>query len=486
MNICFQKTYQRAFGTYPLKGEVLAQAIAAAAEVGYRAFDTAQMYGNEADTGAALKATGLKRADLCITTKVHPDNFSRGEVPSFGREKPEGPAGRQGGYPAAALAADRGRHCARRLRLLEQALERGLTDNIGVSNYTVQMMQDARTIVDAPLVTNQVEFHPLLDQSVLMRGAEETGIPLSSYSSVARGEVFKHPIFAEIGAGYGKSAAQVVLRWILQKGVSLNTMSTNPANIRANFEIMDFTLSHHRHGADRCDDEDGLPDRDERSGALGAGLGLKELGRRVSEVSRTFVTTGMVRNECAPYRGRSAPRSRRSQRIDRKRSGGAFPRSDCRRSQDRRQGALYTPDAANPSAPDWGRRGNAPARGQAGADGFVDGQIRQERPYPFPRIRSAACSPIMIGRRVGVRADEAGHDRAVADAQPIEAVDPKLRIDHGHRIHPHAAGADRMVGGAAVLPGIGLELAPGSAPRRRESGWRGCISAGTAGGRSRG
>jgi 2,5-diketo-D-gluconate reductase B len=79
---------------------------------------------------------------------------------------------------------------------------------------------------------------------VLMRGAEEAGIPLSSYSSVARGEVFKHPVFAEIGTGYGKSAAQVVLRWILQKGVSLNTMSTNPANIRANFEIMDFTLSH--------------------------------------------------------------------------------------------------------------------------------------------------------------------------------------------------------------------------------------------------
>ena len=70
MNICFQKTYQRAFGTYPLKGEVLAQAIAAAAEVGYRAFDTAQMYGNEADTGAALKATRLARDDLCITTKV--------------------------------------------------------------------------------------------------------------------------------------------------------------------------------------------------------------------------------------------------------------------------------------------------------------------------------------------------------------------------------------------------------------------------------
>jgi 2,5-diketo-D-gluconate reductase B len=67
--------------------------------------------------------------------------------------------------------------------------------------------------------------------------------PLSSYSSVARGEVFNYPEFAEIGVGYGKTAGQVVLRWILQKGVSVNTMSTKPDNIRANFEIMDFILS---------------------------------------------------------------------------------------------------------------------------------------------------------------------------------------------------------------------------------------------------
>jgi len=112
-----------------------------------------------------------------------------------------------------------------------------------VSNYTARMMRDARAIVDAPLVTNQVEFHPLLNQDKLLAAAAETGIPLASYCSVARGEVFKHPIFGQIGEAYGKSAAQVVLRWILQKGVSINTMSTKPANIRANFDVMDFTLS---------------------------------------------------------------------------------------------------------------------------------------------------------------------------------------------------------------------------------------------------
>ncbi|WP_282061732.1 aldo/keto reductase [Roseobacter litoralis] len=129
------------------------------------------------------------------------------------------------------------------LTLLEQAHKRGMARNIGVSNYTVQMMRDATKIIETPLVTNQIEFHPLLNQDVMLAAAAETGIPLSSYCSVARGEVFKHPIFAEIGAGYGKTAAQVVLRWILQKGVSINTMSTKPENIAANFDVMDFTLS---------------------------------------------------------------------------------------------------------------------------------------------------------------------------------------------------------------------------------------------------
>lgn len=242
MNILFQKNHQRAFGTFPLKGEVLRTAIAAAIAAGYRAFDTAQMYGNEADTGAALAASGLAREALCITTKVGIENFTPERfLPSVEAS-------------LKALQISRadilllhwptpGGEVTQSLQLLQQALDRGLTRHIGLSNYTAAMMRQAKNVVEAPLITNQVEFHPLLDQSKLLAAAEETGIPLSSYCSVARGEVFKHAIFAEIGAGYGKSAAQVVLRWILQKGVPINTMSTKPENIRANYEVMDFTLS---------------------------------------------------------------------------------------------------------------------------------------------------------------------------------------------------------------------------------------------------
>lgn len=242
VSIYFRKTYQRSFGTFPLKGQELHDAIKAAAEAGYRAFDTAQMYENEADTGAAIRAAGLARDELCITSKV--------EIANFGADK---------FLPSVEESLRRlqidqldvlllhwpapGGDIRPSLSQLQKACDQGLTKHIGVSNYTAQMMRDAKSIVDAPIVTNQVEFHPLLNQDKLLAAAAETGIPLASYCSVARGEVFRHAIFGEIGAAYGKSAAQIVLRWILQKGVSINTMSTKAENIRANFDVMDFTLS---------------------------------------------------------------------------------------------------------------------------------------------------------------------------------------------------------------------------------------------------
>ncbi|MDD9923310.1 MAG: aldo/keto reductase [Boseongicola sp.] len=243
MSIYSQKNHQRAFGTYPLTGDALLAAIECAAKVGYRAFDTAQMYQNEAETGEGLSATGISRDDLCITTKVNFENFTDDRfLHSVERSLKE----LRVDYVDALLLhwppADG--NIAPSLKMLQQAYDEGLTRNIGVSNYTVAMLREAVNIVDAPLATNQVEFHPLLNQDKLLAGANETGVPLSAYCSVARGEVFKRPIFGEIGQTYSKSAGQVVLRWILQKGVSVNVMSTNPMNIEANYDIMDFTLSH--------------------------------------------------------------------------------------------------------------------------------------------------------------------------------------------------------------------------------------------------
>lgn len=241
-SIYFQNSWQRSFGTFPLTGEALNHALTAAIEAGYLSFDTAQMYENEADVGKALSAHALDRDSMCVTTKVHPDHFSADQfIPSVQQSLKD----LQLDYVDALLLhwPPEDGQIEESLHLLAEAQQQGLTKHIGVSNYTAKMMRDAVKLLDVPLVANQVEYHPLLNQDVLQQAANETGIPLTSYCSVARGEVFKYSLFSELGEAYGKTAAQIVLRWILQKGVPINTMSTKPQNILTNFDVMDFTLS---------------------------------------------------------------------------------------------------------------------------------------------------------------------------------------------------------------------------------------------------
>lgn len=239
----FQRQFERAFGTFPLKGDDLVQALEHALQAGYRAIDTAQMYGNEKDIGPVLASCRVPRSELCITSKVPNDKFSR---PLFIDSVEQSltdlkidkldvlllhwpPADGQIEEP---------------IEMLLEARQRGLTEHVGVSNFTASMLRRIKQITDVPMVTNQVEFHPLLNQDILLKAAAETGIPLSSYCSVARGEVFRQLLFGELAADYRVTPAQIALKWILQKGVSINTMSTRPENINANFDLMRFTLSH--------------------------------------------------------------------------------------------------------------------------------------------------------------------------------------------------------------------------------------------------
>ena len=242
MNILFQKQFQRVFGTFPLKGTDLENAIASAVQTGYRAFDTAQMYGNEVDTGNALDAIKLDRSELCLITKIHPDHY---DPEIFWASLDQSLSDLRTPFVDVLFLhwPPREEMFETTLDLLAEAQQRGLAKSIGISNFNRNMMLRARKHIDGPIVANQVEFHPLLDQSILLETASETGIPLMSYSAIARGEVFKYPIFSEIAEIYGKTPAQIVLRWILQKGVIANSMSTKPNNISNNFDVMDFTLA---------------------------------------------------------------------------------------------------------------------------------------------------------------------------------------------------------------------------------------------------
>lgn len=240
--IYFTESYQRSFGTFPLKGTELKQALGHAFEAGYRAIDTAQSYLNEDAVGQAIADAGLRREELCITTKVRPDNF---------REESFIPSVVQSLKSLDVEFVDVlllhwppvDGDVRPSLKLLQQAKDLGLARHIGVSNYTSKMMRVAAEVIPGPVVVNQVEFHPLLNQGKLLEAARTTNIPLSSYCSIARGEVFKYDLFADLARDYGKDPGQVVLRWILQKGVPINTMSRRPEHIRRNFDVMDFTLS---------------------------------------------------------------------------------------------------------------------------------------------------------------------------------------------------------------------------------------------------
>ena len=204
MTCYFSKNYQRAFGTFPLKEQALTDALNCAIDSGYRAIDTAQLYQNEAETGRCILSSGIARDEFLITTKVQPSNFDDKlflpsvelslknlQVDSIDVLLLHWPPGSGDIKPS--------------LTLLNAAADEGFAKHIGISNYTSQMMRDALHITNHPLVTNQVEFHPLLNQDILLAAAADTGIPLSAYCSVARGAVFKQKLFDELATAYNKN-----------------------------------------------------------------------------------------------------------------------------------------------------------------------------------------------------------------------------------------------------------------------------------------
>lgn len=241
MNVYLDAGHDVSFGTFPLRGDTLASAMRLAAEIGYRSFDTAQMYGNEREVGACLASLGLPREELLITTKVSPNNFAPEDfLPSVEQSLRDLQLDQvdvlllhwpdQYGQNAVALEQ------------LQKAHDLGYAAHIGLSNYTIAMMEDAMARLSVRPVANQVEFHPFLNTEKLLAGAQRLGLPLTAYCAVARGKMATSPLLDDIGRPHGKSGTQVGLRWTLQKGVAINAMSTKAENLRLNFELQDFQL----------------------------------------------------------------------------------------------------------------------------------------------------------------------------------------------------------------------------------------------------
>lgn len=242
MSVYFSNHVPVCMGTFPLQGQTLMTAAEQAVDLGYRGFDTAQMYENEAALGTALARSGCPRDALFITTKVLPAHLGADKfIPSVEASL----KALQTDYVDVLLlhwptpSGDN----REALELLQTAANKGYARSVGVSNYTIAMMEEAVDVLDHHPVCNQVEFHPYLNQSKLLAAATRLGITLSAYCPLAKGQIFSDPVISEIAARYNRSEAQIILRWIIQNGVSANPMSTKPDNLKANLNILDFALS---------------------------------------------------------------------------------------------------------------------------------------------------------------------------------------------------------------------------------------------------
>ena len=228
-------------GTYPLMGDECYRTVLMALELGLRHIDTAQMYGNEKDVGRALRDSGLARGDLFVVTKVDPGNVGASRFSSTVARSVED----LGSAPDLLLIhwppADTEMDAA--LDRLMAEHQKGNTRTIGVSNFSPAMMRHAQKRCGGAIVNNQVEFHPLLDQSAILATARELNIALSAYSPLARGAAMKPRPIAEIAARINRAPSEVVLRWILQQGVAAIPMTTKRENMLSNIRALDFELS---------------------------------------------------------------------------------------------------------------------------------------------------------------------------------------------------------------------------------------------------
>jgi 2,5-diketo-D-gluconate reductase B len=231
------------FGTYLLEGQSVVDMVSHALNVGYRHVDTAQVYGNESEVGRGIEASSVDREEVFLTTKVWVDYFAAGDLPASVDESlsklrtdyvdllllhwphPEVPL-------------------SETLGALNEVRAAGKTKHIGVSNFTTKLISEAVELSEAPLVTNQVEYHPFLDQTPVLETLRANGMSLTAYSPLARGKVLEADTITEIARDHGKTNSQVALRWLVQQdGVIAIPKASRAERVEENFDIFDFELS---------------------------------------------------------------------------------------------------------------------------------------------------------------------------------------------------------------------------------------------------
>jgi len=230
-------------GTFNAHGEVCSEAVSFAIKNGYRHIDTAPRYENEEAVGVGLRRSGVSRDEIFLTTKVWWDRIGADDLQRSAEESLQKLGVDQVDLllihwpnPAIPLADS--------IAALNDAKRRGYAKHIGVSNFPIALLNEAWRLTQEPLVCNQCEWHPSLDQERLRAVVRGFGMIFTAYSPIGRGGYDQNPIVAEIAKGHGKSASQVVLRWNIQhQGSVAIPKSVTPERIRANLDIFDFALT---------------------------------------------------------------------------------------------------------------------------------------------------------------------------------------------------------------------------------------------------
>jgi len=229
------------FGTSGL-GYITAEHVAAALNAGYRHIDTARKYGTEPAVGEAMRGCGIPRRDIFLCTKVSHENLHGGD---FARSVDESLKALGVDYVDLLLVhwPEKNTPLAETMEALAKAKRQSLARHIGVANFNIAMLDNAIALCPEPLVTLQVECHPYLDQSKVIAACHERGLVLTAYCPLARGRIKGDPVLTEIGRHYGKTCAQVALRWLMQQDIiAAIPRSSNATRVAENIDVFDFKL----------------------------------------------------------------------------------------------------------------------------------------------------------------------------------------------------------------------------------------------------
>ncbi len=217
-------------------GRECEQAVPVALESGYRLIDTAQAYGNESSVGRAIRSSGIPREEIFLTTKFYPgrrdarveaekslQRLDTEYVDLYLIHWPQG--GPTWAWPG-----------------MEAASEAGLTKGIGISNFGADELQELMKVSQIQPAVNQIQFSPFEYRRALVEACEEAGVVAQAYSPLGTGRHLGDPVVGRIATATGRTPAQVLIRWAIQKGLSVIPKSTHKARIEENFAVLDFAL----------------------------------------------------------------------------------------------------------------------------------------------------------------------------------------------------------------------------------------------------